>query len=229
MATCPISSLTRGDIVKMKLNTQTTRKNGTHLPSINAAEQELGVTSLAIASPRRHLYWSRKRLMKLRRYADLMQHIKCPVCFDICTPHTMITTCIISEHHMCLSCVVKMLISSQHRFNQHRCPTCQRMLYTKRPSTTLLSLVESILNPDSATANNCVYGNTYQKFIKVNTSLLHQHAPYSYSHLMMFAQLIQLYEGVDALSNILDLSCSYVGLIDKIKWFIDTHPSYFRN
>lgn len=229
MTTQPISSLSRGDIDHMKMNAEIVKKDGTRLPSISAAEQELGVTPLAIVSPTKRLYWSRKRLRKLRRHADLVQHIKCPICLDACTPHTMITTCIISEHLMCLSCLINMLMKSQQRFNRHRCPTCQRILYTKRPSTTLLSLAGDIMSVDSATENACIYGQVYQKFINVNTSLLSNHAPYSYSHLLVFAQLILLYEGVDTLSTILDFSNAYVDLTDKINRFINTHPSYFRD
>lgn len=221
---CSVAALSRGDIQRMELDASVTKRDGTRLPSIRDAEQEMGVPPIdddGEGSSRKALYHARKRLTNLRRHSDLMQHIKCPVCLNACTPQTMVVTCVVAEHHMCLACLVGMLVNAESRLS-HRCPTCQRMLFTKRPSVAMLALVGDIMGVDVAAADGaCAYARTYHKFTQVR--LVNLAAPYSYTHLVVFAQLIKHYGDVDTLNTLLHYVRIYREVSETARLLAETH------
>ena len=149
----------------------------------------------------------RMRLLDLRNHTDLLEHIECPVCRNVCTPSNMLITCTVGEHHMCFACVVMLLLSSTDRLGScHRCPVCRASLCTKRPPSTTLSIVSDILDGTPSRVN-CEYTEVYHDFAR--STFFSGVDIYSYKHIMLFTQLITHYGGLDQLRTMLELCLVY--------------------
>jgi hypothetical protein len=195
-----LSELSRRHINRMLMHDSVTTPGGMVLPSIHEVEQTLGIPRLVRSDGDdvKTLYDSRKRLLRMRRYSDLYVHIQCPVCMHLCTSKTLVTCCVIAEHYMCIHCVVQMLIHSTNRLAKHRCPTCKRMLYIKRPSVMVLSLVDAMISAsDVVTCDSVDVVSVYESF--VYTDILTKYAPYSYGHLVVFARMINKLGGIETM------------------------------
>ena len=177
--------------------------HGVTLPPILDVEREIGLPQIENTDDNtsKQLYDSRKRLLRLRHHSDLFEHILCPVCLNICTSKTIVTCCVVAEHHMCFDCIVSTLLHSPSRTDRHRCPTCQCSMYTKRPSSTMLSIVDAIAD-HTDTRISSKYMDVYEKFTEAH--LVNQYVPYSYNHIRVFVNILSECMDIDVLLDRLD-------------------------
>lgn len=149
---------------------------------------------------------TQQRLSLVLPHKRILQHLKCPVCFELCSSRTMVVCCP-SGHHLCLPCATG--ICAKQNISEHRCPVCKDTFQCRDIPVSMRHMIDEVLpshvlygrHPGDPVTEKHPYA-LYAKYMRSMTDTAVPHkarAFYSYYHVVIFSNLLHVYkESLDA-------------------------------